>query len=58
MPPEVEPVTASCPREELVGTWSFSSAQQERSIALYVLAENWVGRRVFTPTHVVRFETP
>ncbi|QXD14062.1 hypothetical protein GQ464_011390 [Rhodocaloribacter litoris] len=51
--PVLEPVSASCPRAELSGTWSAAPPGDYRSLALGAVAENWVGLRAATPTYVV-----
>ena len=54
---DVEPLTASCPRPALEGTFTYRPEQgQALSLGLGLVAENWVGGGSSTPTHVVRIE--
>lgn len=52
---DVDPLTASCPRPALEGSFTYRPEQgQAVSLGLGLVAENWAGGRSSTPTHVVR----
>ena len=54
---DVDPLTASCPRPALEGSFTYRpEAGQAVSLGLGLIAENWAGGRSSTPTHVVRIK--
>jgi len=49
--PEVQPITCSCPKAILMGTFTFDKNGGSRGITISVRSENWLGMITWTQQH-------